>query len=142
MHGPQNKKLSLDAMFSTYESSFPEKVKWIARFERTRALVEAVVPNLRETRWRGKSDFYSLFLALGELSEGKVLTATKQRAAARSLTEFGQLVTARLSKEGARGRAARNLREYSEAVEKAASDRDRRETRHQVLKKLLAPYFT
>lgn len=38
MHGPQNKKTTLDGFFELYEDAVPEKQKWLKRFEDARAL--------------------------------------------------------------------------------------------------------
>jgi hypothetical protein len=135
MHGPQNKKQSLDGMFSSYETELPRKQHWLARFEDTRSLVEKILPSISSTRWRGKSDFYSLFLAVAEISEETILKPSKVQAARKALEQFGHKVTARLEDDELT--VPKNVRAYVRAVEKAASDKDRREARHQILTKLL-----
>lgn len=142
MHGPQNKKTGLDPAFQTYEEAIPDKQKWLSRFEEARSLSANVVPDLKETRWRGKSDYYSLFLALDELGRLGTLTPKSRKAAAHALKTFGENVSRRLSKDGGRLRSSREVKRYATAVEKAASDKDRRETRHRILVALLSPFFT
>jgi hypothetical protein len=140
MHGPQNKKQSLDGMFSSYEPQIPRKQYWLARFEDTRAKIEEVLPNIRATRWRGKSDYYSLFLAVAELSKDAAIKPSKIALARKAIEQFGAKVTERL--EDDQLRVSKNVRTYVRAVEKAASDKDRREDRHQILVELLRSFFT
>ncbi|MBK8235895.1 MAG: DUF262 domain-containing protein [Deltaproteobacteria bacterium] len=59
MHGPQNKKAGLDDFFASYEKKLPERQRWLGLFESARACIEGMIPDLRGTRWRGKSDYYS-----------------------------------------------------------------------------------
>ena len=141
VHGPQNKKSTLDGMFELYESGIPDKKASLKRFEDARNATAALVPKLRETRWRGKSDYYSLFLACDHLLQRGALRASRLTAAIRTLDAFGDAVSARLTKEGTKGSVPRLVKKYAVAVEKAASDKDRRETRHRVLVELLSPYF-
>lgn len=141
MHGPQNKKTSLDRFFEAYEDAIPDKQHWLKRFETARATTEALAPSLPMSRWRGKSDYYSLFLAVGELTANGRLNKTKKKQAIEALDRFGTAVTERLSKLGKGGPAPKGANTYAVAVEKAASDKDRRQTRHEVLTALLGPFF-
>lgn len=141
MHGPQNKKTTLDAMFHTYEEGMPDKQKWLKRFEETRAEIERLLPDMRNSRWRGKSDYYSLFLATDALSQVGSLRPSRVKAAQRTLAAFGERVTSRLSKSGVRTPVPRAVSSYATAVEKAASDKNRRETRHKLLIGLLQPFY-
>lgn len=141
MHGPQNKKTTLDPMFEAYEDAIPDKQKWLKRFEEARALTAQLVPDLASSRWRGKSDYYSLFLAAAELSQKGRLTPRTALDAAQKLKAFGEVVTEQLSKEGPKRKVSREAERYATAVEKAASDKDRRQTRHEILVQLLSPYF-
>ena len=141
MHGAQNKKTTLDAFFQLYEEGLPAKLQWLRRFEDARALSQLLLPDLRATRWRGKSDYYSLFLALDALLKRGQFRTSRVRQAQRALRDFAGAVTERLSKNGATARVSSAVRKYAAAVEKAASDKDRRAARHRVLVDLLEPYF-
>ena len=143
MWGPQNKKATLDLAFQKFEAAFEEKQQWLKRFEYARTASIDLVPGIAETRWRGKSDYYSLFLALHTLNQSGHVRANRRTAASRALREFGEAVTTRLTKEGSpRTGVAKNVRRYATAVEKAASDKDRRQVRHQILTELLQPFYT
>jgi hypothetical protein len=141
MHGRQNKKQSLDAMFEKYELGIPDKQKWLKRFEEARATIEELLPDLGKTRWKGKSDFYSLFLVIDDLGQLGSIPKAKVPAASKVLRSFGGEVDKRLSKEHAQHRVSKRAAEYATAVEKAASDKDRREARHELLRELLKPFF-
>jgi hypothetical protein len=141
MHGPQNKKLGLDGFFQSYENGTPDKQRWLGRFETARATTAALVEDLARSRWSGRSDYYSLFLAVEELLEFKTLSKKGLLGARKVLRVFGASVTRRLSKAGASAKASRDVRQYALAVEKAASDRDRRVIRQRILTALLRPYF-
>jgi hypothetical protein len=141
MHGPQNKKYGLEQAFQTYDDRIPDKHKWLRRFESARAMTIRLVPDLPSRRWCGKSDYYSLFLTLDTLGEQGYLPVTKESTVIRKLREFGDAVTKELA-AGTSGTArSRAVREYAKAVEKAASDKGRREIRHRILIELLEPHF-
>jgi hypothetical protein len=141
MHGPQNKKSTLEGMFEQYDKGIPDKKAWLARFEDARATTATLVSKLADTRWRGKSDYYSLFLACDQLLRQGSLRKNRTAQATKALASFGTAVSERLTKKGSTGRVPKAVRRYALAVEKAASDKDRRETRHRILVELLSPYF-
>lgn len=141
MLGRQNKKQGLEAAFQTYEQGITDKQRWLSRFEGARATIEKLVPDLRKSRWSKKSDFYSLFLAADALNEKGLLRKGKVSSARAALLEFGESVSNQLSRDGKKQPASSAVAKYANAVEKAASDKDRRETRHAILTELLAPYF-
>lgn len=141
MHGPQNKKASLDGIFEAYEDKITDKQKWLKRFEDARATVEKLIPNIAESRWRGKSDFYSLFIAVDRLNQKGRMDSASLREARHRLTEFGDKVSFALSKAGAHKRAQRIVVNYAIAVGKAASDKDRRDKRGIIIEKLIGGCF-
>jgi len=141
MWGPQNKKNTLDVAFQKYENAFLDKQHWLGRFEKARTETIELLPSIAQTRFHGKSDYYSLFLVVDSLNQASHLRSSRRRAATEALKQFGADVTKRLSKEN-KGRVPVNVRKYAVAVEKAASDKDRRQTRHEILTQLLAPFYT
>jgi len=142
MWGPQNKKSTLDIAFQKFELVFAEKQRWLKRFEEARMASQDLLPNIANTRWRGKSDYYSLFLALDSLNQAGHIRANRRTATTRALQEFSENVTRRLSKDGSKHPVPSNVRRYAIAVEKAASDKDRRQSRHDILVSLLEPFYT
>jgi hypothetical protein len=137
MAGPQNKKDTLDDFYANYDSDFPESAKWSNLFRQTRALIESTL-DLDEVRtWSGKSDFYSLFLAFADLARGSTkLTPTRKQRLASSLMEFRSKVDQAKKKDNTKV-FPDAVRDYAEAVTRAASDAGRRATRITVLRALM-----
>ena len=65
----QNKKTTPDIAFQKFEPMFLDKQHWLKRFEDPRNATQELLPDIANTRWRGKSDYYSLFLALDALNQ-------------------------------------------------------------------------
>lgn len=126
MHGTQNKKDSLDKFYELYEGEIPNKQKWVSLFESTRMNISRALPNIRETRFCQKSDFYSLFLAMYNTFKG--FEAPNPEKIGKKLTEFGKKVTRGMGKDPEKISDG-NVISYIKAVEKAASDKSRRSSR-------------
>tara|TARA_R100000988_G_C3940030_1_gene135750 strand:+ start:51 stop:683 length:633 start_codon:yes stop_codon:yes gene_type:complete len=133
LHGVQNKKESLDDWYQAYAESFPDAARVVFAFDRTLGELREVVPEFHGTRWRKKSDFYTLFLATAaRLEAGNPI----DRAQARTrLEQFQAEVTEVLKNSAAKVPTA--VRDYAGAVERAASDRANRRTRLSRLKSYL-----
>jgi hypothetical protein len=119
LHGPQNKKLTLEKWFETYETSFPDKDKVSAMFPKVLGEMTQTVSDFPKTRWRKKSDFYSLFLLFASHETALPLSKTARKEASRLLHRFADVVDKYLAQ---RGSAPKLITEYAEAVERAASD--------------------
>lgn len=135
LHGLPNKKATLDKWYETYENNFPDESKIASCFNTVLGELSKILPDIAQTRWRRKSDFYSLFLFLAKCDDALPLTRSRRMMAASKLKEFGKRVDDYLSSgETTSGR----VRKYGNAVQKAASDLGSRERREQALAKLLA----
>jgi hypothetical protein len=64
LHGPQNKKDKLDTYYQLYEEQFDDRDRLVSTFRAVTAEIGQLIPELSKTRWRKKSDFYTLFLEL------------------------------------------------------------------------------
>jgi len=64
LHGPQNKKDRLDYYYQLYEERFEDREHVVKTFRKVTAEIEQLITRLAATRWKKKSDFYTLFLAL------------------------------------------------------------------------------
>lgn len=64
LHGLQNKKDKLDDYYKIYEEEFNEKDKIFDEFNYVLKRIVDLIPNINETRWNKKTDFYTLFLVL------------------------------------------------------------------------------
>ncbi|MGH2959244.1 MAG: DUF262 domain-containing protein, partial [Solirubrobacterales bacterium] len=132
LHGPQNKKDRLDDWYATYESGFSESREVKATFQAVIGELSQTMPDLRRTRWRNKSDFYTLFDVLST-HKGKLPLASDKRELLRTeLVRFGEEVSAGLAKDAKRPRR-KLVRSYVSAVERAATDVANREARSEAL---------
>jgi Protein of unknown function DUF262 len=140
LHGFQNKKNSLDRWYAAYEEEFPER----SDVERVIATVTGelaqVLPDMRRTRWRNKSDSYTLFLVFANHQEDLPLTRDARTEAHDRLVKFGEDVSAYLTqaRAGRRPRVAKRVAEYAGAVRAAATDLANRRARAAQVESLLA----
>lgn len=142
LYGLQNKKVNLEKTYQLYEVRFDEASRVEETFTRVLGEVEKIFPDLRATRWRKKSDFYSLFLVLAEHRSALPLAAEKRQQAKELLCGFGEDVDASVALNGTRRkRVKKAVEKYAIAVERAASDLANRKARAEVLRDLLKPVF-
>src|SRR5262249_600287 len=124
-------------------------------------------PDIAKTRWRKKSDFYSLFLVFAAHGKSLPLSSNQRQSAARRLHEFGEQVTMYLREFANRANTgdfddaeieeisnidqpqgtstpspgdvqpSDEVVQYAAAVQRAASDLGNRRRRAQQLEKLL-----
>lgn len=131
--GPQDKKKSLDEYYENFDGSMPHESEWVRTFDATRDLIETLFPAEEIRRWNGKSDFYTLFLALAPLTKRRL--STNEKGAIRAeLGSFRVQVDQAKKKDNKKSFAA-DVHEYAEAVTRAATDLGRREARLRILEK-------
>jgi hypothetical protein len=135
LHGLQNKKSSLDKWYATYEKEFPDRNRLLVVFQTVLGELSHLLPDMSATRWRKKSDFYSLFLVLANHVEKLPLTRSGRQQATRLLREFATSVDTYL---GGDNKMPKNVIKYGDAVERAASDLANRRARAESLEVLLA----
>lgn len=143
IHGPQGgSAATVDQYYSQYEDyedEFPGQRSARRLFSRTRKTVEAVLPDIRETRWSNLTDFYSLFVALArELRDGD-LPEDNAVALRECLLEFGEQVSERLAEEEAEVPAS--VARYVRAIARGANDKARRGERHNALLEEIEEFF-
>ena len=141
LHGPQNKKGSLDRWYRVYEEEFPQRDELEATFDAVLGEIRQVLPDLRKTRWSRTSDFYTLFLVLADHRSQLPLSGDKRAIATKNLTKFSDNVTKYLADDKT-AKVSADVRAYSNAVSRAATDLANRKTRasrvSNVLKEALA----
>lgn len=138
IHGPLDKKNKLDDWYQAYEDEFPHRQEIESVFDTVaRELVKAI-PDLSRTRWRKKSDFYTLFLVLCHWSKVIPLSKEGRKALRERLEAFGGSVDAYL-KDPDNCSPAENVKSYAAAVQRAASDRGNRKSRYAALHAELHP---
>jgi hypothetical protein len=141
IHGPQGGDPgTLDrywAMYDEYEAEIPEQSAVRRRFNRTRDAVERVVQDLRSTRWHNKSDFYSIFVALAHLLDGRLPTDRESGALRRAIAEFTVAVERRIADREANVSAP--VQQYVPAIQRGSTEKSRRVDRHEALLEVLRP---
>ncbi len=141
LNGLQNKKKNLEEYYQVYEVAFDDAEKVNTTFVKVLGEIQQVLPDFSKTRWRKKSDFYSLFLAFAAHESSLPLDAGHRDIAREGLAKFATDVDAQV-----RGEAAATPRpevvDYVKNVERAASDLATRTARDQIIKALLAPAFS
>jgi hypothetical protein len=135
MHGPQGGAGSIIdeyyRQFEPHHDEFPGQKEAKRIYDRTLSTVQEVLPEIKATRWRNRTDFYTLFVALAQLLRDSTLPRTQVVPARKALLEFAQEIDERLADEKARVRSEAS--EYVRAVEKGSSDKARRVARHNAI---------
>ena len=130
LHGPQNKKDRLDQYYRTYEEEFEAKGDLIEAFKKVTAEIRRFMPRLWGTRWRKKSDFYTMFLAVAARVEQLPFDQEVVDHLAARIIEFGEAVDAALRVDAEdRTNINQHVVSYANGVARAASDRGSRISR-------------
>lgn len=139
LHGVQEKKKRLDYFYQRYEEEFEDSGRVRDVFRSVTGEITALLPELKGSRWRKKSDFYSLFHVLAERAESLPLPSEGRERVRGALIEFARQVdeVLRLDDEERSSTWPANVVRYARAVSRAASDLQNRKTRSEVLSSLL-----
>ncbi len=130
LHGPQNKKDKLDHFYQLYEENFDGREEIISKFRSVSGEISQVLPLLGNTRWRKKSDFYTMFLEFGKRAERFPLPENERADLSRRLKDFGAKVDALLRIEEEDWSVQDpTVVSYARNVARAASDRNSRVAR-------------
>lgn len=141
LHGPQNKKEQLDDWYKAYEKEFPQRKTMEGVFLKCLGELVAILPDCELTRWRKKSDFYSLFLAFAERAPGMPFASDERARLREKLVEFASAVDRLISNPDAAG-VLPHIKAYAIAVERAATDLSNRKERHAVIDRLITEGLT
>lgn len=138
LHGHQNKKESIDKYYQEYEVDFEQKDELVSTFQSVIFELEQLLPDIKTTRWKKKSDFYSLFLYLAS-KEQYLPLATETRADVRAkLDAFASSINSYLSSNLNEEIFSKEVDEYGKSI-RASSDLGNRRRRHLALGELLDP---
>ena len=142
-HGPQGGSTkAINGFYEAYEEYPDDELSPSAirrQFKRTLETIQEVLPDIRETRWRNKTDFYTLFVAMAGLLEDRRLPEENFGRFKKSLSRFERRIRVRLADEQAV--VSENVIQYVRAVEKGVSDKARRAARQEALLGVIARYF-
>lgn len=144
LHGPQGGSAKVIdqyyEQYEQYEDEFPEQGRTKRLFAKTLGMIERVFPMIEDVpRWGNRADYYSLFVASGNLLRGHDLPPRSETALAKNLVEFAVEVDQRLEKPTAN--TSEVSKKYARAIEKGSNDKARRMDRHETLIEIAEPYF-
>jgi hypothetical protein len=144
LHGPQGGAAKIiDQYYEFYEpfeDEFPEQNRIKRLFDNTLETIKRLFPKIADTsRWGNRADYYSLFIALGNLLVDRRLPHTSEKRLSRKLTEFAGEVDLRLENPNAQTSAA--AQNYARAIEKGSNDKARRMDRHETLTEIMTPFL-
>lgn len=92
LHGVQNKKLTLDKYYEIYEKEFSEREKIIETFDFVLREIANILPDIGDTRWSKKTDFYTLFVLFSKYKSKFPLNDAKRKELGKVLLHFAQEV--------------------------------------------------
>lgn len=134
LHGPQNKKDKLDAYYQLHEQEFEDRDELVSAFRTTTGEIMKILPELRNTRWRKKSDFYTLFLTLVQKVNEFPLSSDQRSRWRKRIDEMAVQVDSLTKLEEEQwGAANPEAVKYARNVARAASDRASRIARQEAL---------
>jgi hypothetical protein len=139
--GPQGSN-ALDEyylQYETYDEEFPGQRDIKRLFDRTLRTVQTLTPDIKNTRWKNRTDFYSLFVAIAHLLRTHNLSQNQVAPLKRAVTDFARHVDAAIENPAAAVPA--NAREYARAAEKGSSEKSRRAARHAALLDSIQGHF-
>ncbi len=134
LHGHQNKKETIDKYYQLYEEEFDGADDLIDTFQRVIYEMEQLYPDIKNTRWKKKSDFYSLFLYMASSQNVFPLSRESRTQLRHVLDRFAKEVTDYLSTEDGvkQSSFSDEVKEYGKSI-RASSDLGNRKRRHKAL---------
>jgi len=143
LHGPQGGSAKVIdeyyVQFEDYEDEFPDQKRAEKLFQATLELIPKVLPDIKETRWSNKTDFYTLFVAFASQLKSLDLPDSVVGKVRKSLDSFEEEVALRLADE--RAKVSKEAVNYVRSVEKGANDKLRRANRQAALLGMVGQYF-
>jgi hypothetical protein len=135
LHGVQNKKDQLDHWYKAYEKQFESRRDVVSTVNAVLGEIIACLPSILNSRWKKKSDFYTLFLAFAEYKNKIPFSSNARTSLGDALSKFGDKVDEYVKDPDAKG-VSKGAKAYGQAVERAASDFKNRKTRLDELLKI------
>lgn len=143
MDGPQSSSPKvLDDYYlqlEPYSDEFPRQKRVKRRFTKTLEVIKELLPEIRESRWKNRTDFYSIFVVLAELLRDHVLQVSQVSSARKALLSFSAEVDKRIDDEHAK--VSKVVADYARNAIKGVSDRSRRVIRHEALMSVIEDFF-
>jgi hypothetical protein len=143
MHGPQGGSPKIIdeyyKQYEDYEDEFPEQQRVERLFNEVLKQIQIILPEIKETRWGNKTDFYTLFVSLASFLRTSELPQGKLKETRKALDRFAKEIDRRLADEEAT--VSRTVIDYVRAVEKGANDKKRRADRQAAMIAVIGEYF-
>lgn len=136
LHGHQNKKETIDKYYQEYEEDFESKDDLISTFQSVIYELEQLYPDIKTTRWKKKTDFYSLFLYLASHETVLPLSFEKRAEVRAKLDDFSKSINSYLSSNLDESDISTQVATYGKSI-RASSDLGNRKRRHLALCELL-----
>lgn len=137
LNGIQDRAKELDKYYEVYEKDFPERAKKEKDFQKVIEVINEIFPNLKNTRWRNKTDFYTLFCVLSEIMVEKYIPEPSYKAINKQLTQFANEVDEVIERHGRASGFKKEVRDYAKAAVKSTTNKDRRTIRHRIMSKTI-----
>lgn len=136
LYGHQNKKVNLEKSYKAFEKNFERRSEVERVFRKVLSEINRIWENLERSRWRKKSDFYTLFLVLSKHHEELPLSEHDSVRFANKLKEFGADVDKFTSDRDRPDEYSKDVRDYLNVVEKSASDFGNRKLRFEIIERV------
>lgn len=89
LHGHQQKKQRLEDFYQIYEEEFDERKELTETFDTVLNEINTLISDIKKSRWRKKSDFYTLFTVFAEHKDSLPLSSDKRTECKAKLEKFG-----------------------------------------------------
>jgi hypothetical protein len=122
-----------------FEDEFPNQKRAKRIYTRTLNFIKELFPDIRNTRWKNRTDFYTLFVVLAQILSNRKLPTSSRTLLLRTLKTFTDEVDERIADEEAD--VTDEAANYAKAVLRGSSDRSRRVARHQALLDTVSSLF-
>lgn len=141
IEGIQNKKDRIEEFYQEAEMQFTHGEYLTETFDRVLGFLQPMAPELSRTRWRNKTDFYSLFYALCKKQEILPEDVSTMENVKGALVRFSESVNAFLGLETENSDAfPQYIKDYSKGI-RAATDYSARTLRQNALDEYLNDYL-
>lgn len=138
LNGNQNKKDKLDLYYQLYEEDFQEGEKVQEYYDIILGELMRILPDIAQTRWKKKTDFYSLFLVFANHKNELPLSKESRNDARERILEFGDKITKRQGVNNEEEIEDKNdpVEEYAKGM-RATTDASSRKYRQNALERIL-----
>ena len=143
LYGAQNKKQNLERYYQINEEEFEEQQDITEIFDVVLSEIHKILPEINKTRWRKKSDFYTLFSVFGKHHMILPLSSDKRQKASELLIKFGKELDyfVKTDKENIEKiETSENVKIYGKGI-RATTDLKSRKSRSEGLEKTIQEVF-